>query len=198
MLTTGFMSANSTYDFERSHPDDGSRFQSAEDVVFWYTPALHLLTELYDRGGEHRRTASELLHDHLRGLYGFVWLHDILEQTISSFLCHGSWLSGWVAVSAMIEFDGKKMNEYLDRALKLQQALAPQSLYDQLDIYVLQVGGEVYQMLGDPGGVLHEQMSELAHHLSWPRPTDQHECILAPNPRSYAPSTLGTPYPRVR
>jgi hypothetical protein len=167
MLTTGHFVANPSYDFERTHIDGGLRLDSIEKVVDWYVPVLEFVVELYDQGEWTQQLASKQLHIHIRGLWGFVWLHDVIEQTVNGFLRHGTWLSGWVAVTEMLKFDRKDMGEkYIDRTLALQTLLAPSGVKDEIAIYVLEVGGQVYRLLNDdPNGDIKANDNRLRSHM---------------------------------
>ena len=145
MLVTSHFSSFQNFGFGGRSRDYGWFPRSGQDVVDWYSAALALCAS-HDRRDE--KTSSRvrtILSEHLWGLWLDVQLYDGIEAICQQFDKTRFWPEGWTAIRSIRRYREEPLPEEEDARLsKLEEAMAPKSLAEQVRGQVLRSTRDAY------------------------------------------------------
>lgn len=180
-------SSSHNFDFGANSRDFGYRPKTNQDVEYWYGLFIDYTAELIASGSQVSSSAKKVLSKNLRSLWGVSSLRDILETICREISKSGMWSDGFEAIHSILRFDCSSSNEDdIQRLKSISEVLSPNSLLDDIDMYVLAEPWKFYDLeeMDDNGKVIerghkkgHEYSIELGIQLA-NRPQKELEDIL--------------------
>lgn len=138
MLRTTFISSSHDFSFGARPRGYGWEPRSAEEYLGWFKTAFSLVRDIVTLGGEAGRAVRAAIARELRQLWHDDVLRPELEALVRLLAGSEGWPDGWIAVRSALRFDGAGMpNEVRTRLKALESLLAPQTLRQQIQAYVL-------------------------------------------------------------
>lgn len=125
-------------DFGSRNRDEGYCPSGNEEIKAWYAYFIKFTqTLLYD--DKTAEKAKELLAKRLQGLL-CVGILDEINSFADIALAFGDWGTGWVSLKNAISVEGRKFSkDTLSKLEKLQEKLAPKSVYETARISLLYI-----------------------------------------------------------
>lgn len=133
--------------------DNGHEPRTKADVLQWFSAFIELCRELGCSGLPVAQRVRAHLAQHFHGLWHVAGAHDALRDVAHAFSRSGRWDEGWMAVRQVLglERDGLEAHER-ERLQALNALLAPRSLAERVNIYVLSRKSSLYDALEDEDG----------------------------------------------
>ncbi|WP_300179722.1 hypothetical protein [uncultured Aliivibrio sp.] len=186
-LEAWHFSSSHSFDFGANPRDFGYRPKTNQDVEDWYQLFIEYTAELIAGNAQVSSPAKKVLSKNLRSLWGVSSLRDIIEKICKEISKSGMWSDGFEAIHSILRFDCSSSNEGdIQRLKSISELLSPNSLLDDIDMYVLAEPWKFYDLeeMDDNGKVIergykkgHEYSIELGIQLA-NRPTKELEDIL--------------------
>ncbi len=186
-LEAWHFSSSHSFDFGANPRDFGYRPKTNQDVEDWYQLFIEYTAELIAGNAQVSSPAKKVLSKNLRNLWGVSSLRDIIEKICKEISKSGMWSDGFEAIHSILRFDCSSSNEDdIQRLKSISELLSPNSLLDDIDMYVLAEPWKFYDLeeMDDNGKVIergykkgHEYSIELGIQLA-NRPTKELEDIL--------------------
>lgn len=176
------------FDFGANPRDFGYRPKTNQDIEDWYQLFIDYTAELIASDSQVSSSAKKVLSKNLRSLWGVSSLRDIIEKICREISKSGMWSDGFEAIHSTLRFDCSSSNENEIKRLKsISEVLSPNSLLDDIDMYVLAEPWRFYdrEEVDDNGKVIerghkkgHDYSIELGIKLA-NRPPKEFEDILS-------------------
>jgi hypothetical protein len=118
--------------------------QTEEQVEQQFARPARRLTAIAVSGGPLAEQAKSALAHHIRQLSRkrFIHLGEEMTQTVRA---RRFWAAGWREVCAALHFDGERMDqETRERLVTLERTLAPETLDERFEAFVLQPQWDLY------------------------------------------------------
>lgn len=137
LLKSSYFSSTSTFDFGARSRSWGWQPTLNRDVWEWYVEAIRLCMNSIVPLDQ----ASRILSSNTRGLWAYAACREALENVANVFLQSGAWIEGWIALRAILRFDGDQMPSDVKMRLEaLIERLKPTDLLHRARAAVLARG----------------------------------------------------------
>jgi pimeloyl-ACP methyl ester carboxylesterase len=186
-LEAWHFTSSHNFDFGANPRDFGYRPKTNQDVEDWYQLFIEYTAKLIASDSQVSSSAKKVLSKNLRSLWRVSSLRDIIEKICREISKSGMWCDGFEAIHSILRFDCSSSNEDdIQRLKSISEVLSPNSLLDNIDMYVLAEPWKFYDLeeMDDNGKVIerghkkgHEYSIELGIQLA-NRPPKELEDIL--------------------
>jgi pimeloyl-ACP methyl ester carboxylesterase len=156
-LEAWHFSSSHSFDFGANPRDFGYRPRTNQDVKNWYEVFIDYTAKLIAGGPQVSSSAKKVLSKNLRSLWGVSSLRDIIEKICKEISKSGMWSDGFEAIHSILRFDCSSSNEDdIQRLKSISEVLSPNSLLDDIDMYVLAEPWKFYDLeeMDDNGKVI--------------------------------------------
>ncbi|WP_289098389.1 hypothetical protein [uncultured Pseudoalteromonas sp.] len=181
-------SSSHSFDFGANPRDFGYRPKTNQDVEDWYQLFIDYTAELIASDSQVSSSAKTVFSKNLRSLWRVSSLRGAIEKICVEISKSGMWSDGFEAIHSILRFDCNSSNEdEIQRLKSISVLLSPNSLLDDIDMYVLAEPWKFYDLeeVDDNGKVIerghkkgHEYSIELGIQLA-NRPLREFEDILS-------------------
>ena len=117
-LETWHFSSSYEFDFGARPRDYGYQPETRDETVHWLDTFIGIITRLALSSRPIAEQARKQLADNLRGLWTNGGMFDALEESAGRIQEQRAWSEGWIAVRAMIRYDGKGFSKEIGARLK--------------------------------------------------------------------------------
>ena len=156
-LEAWHFSSHHSFDFGANPRDFGYRPNTNQDVEDWYKLFIEYTAELIARDSQVSSFAKKILSKNLRSLWRVSCLRDVIEKICVEISKSGMWSDGFEAIHSILRFDCSSSNEGdIQRLKSISQLLSPNSLLDDINMYVLSKPWNFYDLeeVDDNGTVI--------------------------------------------
>lgn len=156
-LEAWHFSSSHSFDFGANPRDFGYRPKTNQDVADWYIRFIEYTAELIASNSQASSSAKKVLSKNLRSLWRVSSLRDLIERICVEISKSGMWSDGFEAINLILRFDSNSLNEDdIQRLKSISELLSPNSLLDDIDMYVLSEPWRFYDLeeIDDNGKII--------------------------------------------